>query len=740
MSITSAPSRVALAALAGLLLLATPASSAQITVMTSGGFTAPLLEVIPAFERATQHKVITVFGASTGGAPDSIPARLARGEPADVIVLTAEALEALAAQGKVDRRTRADLVRSRIGMAVRSGAPKPDISSVDALVRTLLGATSVAYSASASGTYLSTELFPRLGVAEQMKAKGRRIVSERVGSVVARGDAEIGFQQISELLPISGIDYVGPLPDEVQRVTIFAAGIATGATQPDAARALIDFLTSPAVVPAIRKYGLDPVQPAPEPEATARAEPPLPQLRIVAPAAPGGGWDQTARVMQQVLQRAGLVRTAPVENIPGAAGTIGLARFIGAERGSGETVLVSGLIMLGGIVTHGSPVTLGDVTPIARLTGEYEVIAVPANSPYRSLADVTAALKQRPEAISWGGGSAGGSDQILAGLVAEAVGVPAHRVNYVAFSGGGESLSAIVGGQVSVGVNGLAEFAPHLEAGTIRGLAISSADRLPGLDVPTLREQGVNVEFENWRSLVAPPGITRDQRQRLELLVAQMVRSPEWRDALARYRWLDRHLSGAAFDRFAAAEEARVRAILRQFGSGRDDGGLASTGPYPLLILAGLVITGVTAAIHTKRKSRTSANDAFARHGGSRSELPAGTAVSDRDATRDVRPGAKGDGEASTKPDEGSRGDGGWPGWQPIALLATGIALNLLLAESAGFLIASAVLFWCTARAFDPRHPVRDAAFAIVISSSAYVLFARILQLPLPSGLLGRWI
>src|SRR5918993_173854 len=223
----------------------------------------------------------------------------------------------------------------------------------------------------------------------------------------------------------------------------------------------------------------------------------LNQLRIIAPAAPGGGWDQTARVMQVALQQAGIVRTAPVENIPGAAGTIGLARFIGAERGNGDAVIVSGLIMLGGIVTNESPVSLGDATPLARLTGEYEAIVVPAASPYRSLQELLAAFKDRPEAISWGGGSAGGSDQILAGLIAEAVGISPARVNYIAFSGGGESLSAIVGGQVTAGINGLAELAAQIEAGAVRVLGISSADRLPGLNAPTLREQGIDVVFEN---------------------------------------------------------------------------------------------------------------------------------------------------------------------------------------------------------------------------------------------------
>jgi putative tricarboxylic transport membrane protein len=686
---TSAASGRRVAAAAVLVLLLCPAARAQqITVMTSGGFTAPYLELVPEFERTTGSRVTSVFGASMGGASDSIPVRLARGEKADIVILTSDALEALVAQGRIFAGTRVDLVRSRIGMAVRAGAPRPDISTVEALTRTLLSAKSIAYSASASGTYLSTELFRRLGIADRIKAKSRRIESERVGAVVARGDAEIGFQQVSELLPIAGIDYVGPLPDEVQRVSTYSA-VVVGATQPERARALIEFLASPAAVPTIRKYGLEPVKGS-DPDTVLHA---LPRLRIVAPAAPGGGWDQTARVMQQVLERTGLVRTAPVENISGAAGTIGLARFIGAERGSADTLMVSGLIMLGGIVTHRSPVTLHDVVPIARLTGEYEVIVVPAGSPFRSLVDLTAALRERPEAVSWGGGSAGGSDQILAGLVAEAVGVAASRINYIAFSGGGESLAAILGGQVSVGVNGLAELAAHVEAGTLRVLAVSSAERLTGLDAPTLREQGVDVEFENWRSVVAPPGISREDRVRLEALVGDMVRSVEWRDALSRYRWIDRYLSGSDFERFTAAEEARVRTILHRLGTGDEESGtLASAGPYPLVILAGLVGTAIVAGLQTRRSSAA----------------PAVPRV--RSA------------------------------WKPVALIAVGVTLTVLLAERAGFIVASALLFWCTARAFDARHPVRDALFAVAISLAAYILFGRVLQLPLPSGPLGRWI
>src|SRR5688572_15503130 len=213
-----------------LLLVGVPVGAQELHVMTSGAFTAAFLEVAPQFEQAAHTKVATAFGASMGGAPDSIPSRLDRGEPADVVILAREALDDLVKRGKVVAGSQVDLVRSSIGMAVRAGAPKPDISSVEALTRALLNAKSIAYSASASGVYLSTELFPKLGIADAIRSKSRRIESERVGTVVARGDAEIGFQQVSELLPIAGIDYVGPLPDAVQRVTVFSAGIAAAAT------------------------------------------------------------------------------------------------------------------------------------------------------------------------------------------------------------------------------------------------------------------------------------------------------------------------------------------------------------------------------------------------------------------------------------------------------------------------------------------------------------------------------
>jgi putative tricarboxylic transport membrane protein len=435
------------------------------------------------------------------------------------------------------------------------------------------------------------------------------------------------------------------------------------------------------------------------------ADPVYPHLRIIAPAAPGGGWDQTARAMQQVLQAEGIVTSASVENITGAAGTIGLARFISAERGKADVTMLSGLIMLGAVVTHRSPVTLREVTPIARLTGEYEVVVVPAQSPYRSLDTLLAAFRARPESIAWGGGSAGGTDQILAGLIADAVGVSPRRVNYIAFSGGGESMAAILGGQVAVGINGLAEFASHIAANTVRVLAISSAERLPGVDAPTLREQGVDVVLENWRSLVGPPAMSDADRARLERAVAAMVQSATWHETLRRYRWNDRYLSGEPFARFVAEEEARVEAILERLGTGAGDtaesGGI---GRYPLFVIAGFALTAAAFMITV-----------------------VGPLVRGRH-----KPGAV---ATAARDDHGMRGS-----TRALGYIALAVLLNLALLERAGFVMASIPLFWLTARAFDARYPLRDAIFAMLLSLGAYLLFSRLLQIALPGGVLARWL
>ncbi len=239
--------------------LAGGAEAAEIRVVSSGGFAAAFRALAPAFERATGHTLVTGWGPSMGQTVDAVPARLARGEPIDVLIMVGDALGQLVEQGTVAADSRADLARSGIGVVVRAGAPRPDIGSADAVRRALLAAKSIAYSDSASGVYIEREMLPRLGIADQLVGRARMIPAEPVGAVVARGEAEIGFQQISELRPIRGIDLVGPLPPGLQRVTVFSAGALARSREPDAARALIRFLASPAAAGAIVDSGMEPM-------------------------------------------------------------------------------------------------------------------------------------------------------------------------------------------------------------------------------------------------------------------------------------------------------------------------------------------------------------------------------------------------------------------------------------------------------------------------------------------------
>ncbi len=242
-----------------LVLAAAAAQGAEIHVMTSGGFTAALNELGPRYERETGDKLVIAYGASMGATPTAIPARLGRGEPADVVILARVALDGLVRDGKVAKGTETDLVRSLIGLAVKEGTPVPDISTVDGLKRALLAAKSIAYSDSASGVYIQNEMLDNLGIAAQVKPKATMIPGTPVGLNVARGEMEIGFQQISELLPVKGIRIVGPIPAPAQRVTLFSAGIAVLAKEQAAARRLIEYLASPKAWDEIRRSGLEPV-------------------------------------------------------------------------------------------------------------------------------------------------------------------------------------------------------------------------------------------------------------------------------------------------------------------------------------------------------------------------------------------------------------------------------------------------------------------------------------------------
>jgi putative tricarboxylic transport membrane protein len=289
-------------------------------------------------------------------------------------------------------------------------------------------------------------------------------------------------------------------------------------------------------------------------------------LEILVPAAPGGGWDQTGRAMQNALQEEDLASGIQVVNIPGAGGTIGLAQFVSGKEGQGNALMTGGLVMLGAILTNDSPVTLEQVTPIARLTGEYEVIVVPASSDIQTLDDLIAQFKEDPQSVSWGGGSAGGTDHMLVGLIAKEAGVDPSGINYVPFAGGGEALASILGGPVTAGVSGYQEFAGQIETGDLRPLAISSAERLEGVDIPTLKEQGVDVDLTNWRAVFAPPDISDEDKQQLADAVGRMVESETWQNTLKERAWLDLYLPPDEFAQFLEEDRQQVETVLKDIG------------------------------------------------------------------------------------------------------------------------------------------------------------------------------
>jgi putative tricarboxylic transport membrane protein len=290
-------------------------------------------------------------------------------------------------------------------------------------------------------------------------------------------------------------------------------------------------------------------------------------LKILVPANPGGGWDQTARNLAQALQKAGIVKTVQVDNRGGGGGTIGLAQFVNSAKGDGNQLLVSGLVMVGAIELNKSPVSLAQVTPIARLTAEYEMIVVPASSKIQKLDELVAQFKANPGGVSWGGGSAGGIDHILVGLIAKAVGVDGAKINYIPYSGGGEANTAILGGHVTAGVSGFGEMIQHVKNKRLRALAVSSEKRLAEApEVPTLKEQGVDVAVFNWRGVFGAPGITAAQRDELIKTVAAAVKSPQWQETLKKLDWSDAFMPGDQFRTYVDTESRRVAQVIQEIG------------------------------------------------------------------------------------------------------------------------------------------------------------------------------
>jgi putative tricarboxylic transport membrane protein len=289
-----------------------------------------------------------------------------------------------------------------------------------------------------------------------------------------------------------------------------------------------------------------------------------PALKMMIPANPGGGWDQTGRNLAAAMQSAKLVSSVQFDNKGGAAGAIGLAQFVNSAKGDPNAVMIGGMVMVGGLHLQKSPVNLSMVTPIARLTSEWEVVTVAANSPYKTMGDLIKAFKENPGKVSWGGGSAGGTDHILAGLIAKAVGVDPAKVNYVAFKGGGEAVQAIVGGHVTAGVSGLGEFAEQIKGGKMRALGVSAPSKTDG--VPTLKEQGIDVELGNWRGIFAGPGISPQQRDALVKLVKDATETPAWKASLEKLGWTPVFLAGDDYRKFIDEDNKRVAAIIDSLG------------------------------------------------------------------------------------------------------------------------------------------------------------------------------
>jgi putative tricarboxylic transport membrane protein len=290
------------------------------------------------------------------------------------------------------------------------------------------------------------------------------------------------------------------------------------------------------------------------------------ELKIMAPAAPGGGWDQTARTMQQAFTQSGIAKSVQVTNVPGAGGSIGIAQFVNGAKGDPHQLMVMGYVMVGALLTNNSPVTLTQITPIARLTAEYEAIVVPASSPIKNAKELAAAVKADPAKVTWAGGSAGGVDHIAAALFAKAAGADPTKINYIPFSGGGEALAAILGGKVTAGISGYGEFESQIKSGKLRLIGLTSPTKTPNVDVPSIKEQGIDLEIANWRAVVAPPGLTPEQTKTLTETVDKLAKSKEWQEILKAKGWDDAYMSGEAFAKYLANEQTKTKEVLTSVG------------------------------------------------------------------------------------------------------------------------------------------------------------------------------
>ncbi|HEY2927565.1 Bug family tripartite tricarboxylate transporter substrate binding protein [Piscinibacter sp.] len=289
-------------------------------------------------------------------------------------------------------------------------------------------------------------------------------------------------------------------------------------------------------------------------------------LKMMIPANPGGGWDTTGRALGKALQDAGVASSVSYDNKGGAAGALGLAQFVNASKGDPNALMVMGAVMLGGIITGKPPVSVTQATPLARLTTEYNVFVLPASSPFKTMKDVVEQLKKDPGSVKWGGGSRGSTEHIAAAMIAKEVGADPAKINYVPFRGGGEATAAILGGNVTVGGSGYSEFQQYIESGKMRAIAVTSPARLKGIDVPTLKEQGINVEIGNWRGVYGAPGITPEQAKTLVDMIVKATKSKAWAEALEKNGWTPALMTGKEFADFVDRDFAQLRATMVKAG------------------------------------------------------------------------------------------------------------------------------------------------------------------------------
>jgi putative tricarboxylic transport membrane protein len=292
----------------------------------------------------------------------------------------------------------------------------------------------------------------------------------------------------------------------------------------------------------------------------------IPGLRFMVPNTPGGGYDITARTAAKNAEDAELTHSIEVFNLPGAGGTVGLTRLVG-EHGNGKLAMSMGLGVVGAVHTNKSPKTLADATPIARLTEEQDIVVVSKDSPYKTIDQLLAAWKKNPAKLPVGGGSSpGGPDHLAPMLMAQAAGIAPKTVNYIPFDGGGELLASILGNKLAFGVSGVGEYLDQIRSGELRLLAVTGPKRVPGLDAPTLREAGLDTEFTNWRGIVAPPGLSDAERDKLVVLFEKLHDSPQWKESLKKNGWDDAFLTGDAFGDFLQEQDKSVDSVLKELG------------------------------------------------------------------------------------------------------------------------------------------------------------------------------